>query len=67
MSDFQLCLCGAAPGYPHAWDCPRPLYHATEAQEKQWEADRRLLDSIQRAALDCDDTREDPEPNGGAL
>lgn len=41
MTDFQICLCGAMPGYPHAVDCPRPSYNANDdATCDKWEADR---------------------------
>jgi hypothetical protein len=43
MSDFQICLCGTAPGYPHAADCPRPLYNARDKKSTDaWETDRNL-------------------------
>jgi len=37
MSNFQICCCGSAPGYPHRADCPRPLFNATDSQFEQWE------------------------------
>lgn len=37
MSEFQLCACGSAPGYPHRKDCPCPLYNPTDSQFEQWE------------------------------
>ena len=34
---FQICLCGAQPGYPHDPCCPRPLFRATEQQAQEWQ------------------------------
>lgn len=48
MSNFQICLCGAQPGYPHAADCPRPLFGSFELSNPQliqWEAERAALKS----------------------
>lgn len=43
MTGPQLCLCGTQAGYPHAFDCPRPLFRATAAQEDGWMAERAAL------------------------
>lgn len=44
---FQVCLCGTAPGYPHAKDCPWPQYRATAEQEEKWdEAREHLADKL---------------------
>lgn len=63
---FQICLCGAAPGFPHAPDCPRPLFHARPGspEEARWNRERldmatlasaemaRLLERAARAVRD---------------
>ena len=58
MNPFQLCQCGAAPGYPHAVHCPRPLFGSLADDDprlRQWEAERQAL--IERLA---DGARELP-------
>lgn len=40
---FNLCYCGSAAGYPHAADCPYPLFRATESEEDRWFAAREAL------------------------
>lgn len=30
MSNFQICLCGSAPGYPHHPCCPRPCFRDSD-------------------------------------
>ena len=41
---FQICLCGAQPGYPHNWDCPYPLYAGkTQARVIDWETKRNQI------------------------
>lgn len=37
MTD-NFCLCGAQAGYPHDPCCPFPLYRASEALARQWQA-----------------------------
>jgi len=37
MSAFQICLCGAQPGYLHSPYCPRPLYQCSDAEAEQWQ------------------------------
>lgn len=37
---WNICCCGAEAGYPHASDCPYPLYRGTEAQYDRWLAAR---------------------------
>lgn len=34
MSEFQICMCGTAPGYPHNPCCPRPCY--SERTDDNW-------------------------------
>jgi rubrerythrin len=53
MSEFQICLCGAAPGYQHAADCPRPLYRASSTEELKWEAERAALKATQAANFEA--------------
>jgi len=56
MSLFQLCQCGAAPGYPHAVHCPRPLFGSLADDDPrlvQWLADRQAF--IERLAADARD------------
>lgn len=43
--NIQVCLCGAQPSYPHARDCPYPLYFDTPALVSKWEAARAQLRS----------------------
>jgi hypothetical protein len=45
MTDLQICYCGAFAGYPHAEDCPRPLFHAVpnSPAEDRWYEDRAKL------------------------
>jgi hypothetical protein len=33
---MNICMCGSQAGYPHASDCPKPLFRATTAQEDAW-------------------------------
>lgn len=40
---MNFCLCGAEAGYPHAADCPRPLYRCSDSQAARWHADRAAL------------------------
>ena len=39
----QWCLCGAEAGYPHASDCPRPLYRAGGEQAERWRVERQKV------------------------
>ena len=47
VTTCQLCLCGTTPGFPHAADCPRPLFNASVdgAEEARWVAERDVLRS----------------------
>lgn len=49
MQTFQLCACGAAPGYPHRADCPRPLFNPTDRQFEQWEKEWLFKQDMNRA------------------
>lgn len=40
---MNICLCGSEAGYPHAHDCPRPLFRCGEAEEARWLAERERL------------------------
>lgn len=43
---MNICICGREAGYPHAADCPRPLFRCSETEMKKWYAEReakRLL------------------------
>ena len=33
---MNICMCGVQAGYPHAPNCPYPLYHGTETQYAAW-------------------------------
>ena len=37
---MNICMCEAQAGVRHAFDCPYPLYHASEQQELDWIARR---------------------------
>lgn len=47
-NDFQICLCGTQPGYPHDSACPRPLYGGTREEAEAWRKEllKNTLDSI---------------------
>ncbi|MBU1749659.1 MAG: hypothetical protein KKA73_18400 [Chloroflexi bacterium] len=34
---FNLCMCGAAAGYPHDPNCPYPLFSGTRDQYLDWQ------------------------------
>lgn len=40
---MNICYCGSQAGYPHAPDCPYPLYHTSEKKELEWLAAREEL------------------------
>lgn len=40
---MSICLCGAEAGYPHAPDCPYPLFRGSGQQENEWSAARQAL------------------------
>jgi hypothetical protein len=37
LMEPQICLCGAQSGYPHAQDCPYPMYWDRDDCTKRWE------------------------------
>ena len=39
----SVCYCGASASFPHAWDCPRPLFRGSESEVRRWEAARADL------------------------
>ena len=40
---MNVCYCGAMAGFPHADDCPYPLFRGTPAQENKWYNDQSDL------------------------
>lgn len=61
---FQICCCGAQPGYPHRADCPRPLFNATDAQFEQWE--KEWLALREELELSHDAWQRNSSPGGYA-
>jgi hypothetical protein len=52
---FNVCYCGKQAGYPHAPDCPYPLFRGTDEDVARWENTRRaLLDARAEAAATQD-------------
>lgn len=45
---MQMRLCDAMPGYPHAADCPYPLYRGSRKMVDEWYRER---DRIRRAKV----------------
>ncbi len=44
---FNVCMCGSAAGYPHAKDCPYPLFRGSDDALEKWdEARERLADRL---------------------
>jgi hypothetical protein len=47
MNSFSICYCGSGAGYPHAKDCPRPIYGLVDPErEASWVEDRNALRRI---------------------
>jgi len=58
---FQVCLCGTQPGYPHAADCPFPLYHSGEEAMARWDRERALLREVATPKLAAGPIDIEPE------
>lgn len=46
---MNICMCGAQDGYPHAEDCPYPMYKGGALKESQWLDARRELRKKRKA------------------
>jgi hypothetical protein len=57
---FKICLCGTQPGYPHAFDCPYPLYISKPSQSDyiKWNTQRNIIRMNVMEALDALDEEE---------
>ena len=40
---MNICMCGTQASYPHAPDCPYPLFRGSQADQKAWESARQQL------------------------
>ena len=40
---MNICMCGAEDGYPHADDCPRPLFRGSEEDQRRWRREHQEL------------------------
>ena len=61
---MNVCLCGAEARYPHAQDCPYPLYKATHAQYLAWGAARRARRRVLKLQARADANRKPIDRSG---
>ena len=40
---MNICYCGSQAGYPHALDCPYPLFRGSERDVEEWERERERI------------------------
>ena len=64
MNDFQICLCGAQPTYPHTWDCPGPYFGRSVRLITDWHIRREAIRREAQADLE-NDTRPGEVCNAG--
>ena len=48
---LSICLCGAMAGYPHAPDCPYPMYLSTDREIERWNTARTAMSATATPAL----------------
>lgn len=46
---MNICYCGAQASYPHAADCPYPLFRGSDAEGERWDRARDTLREELRA------------------
>lgn len=39
----DICFCGTQAGYPHAEDCPFPLFRGSDETQARWFAEHKRL------------------------
>lgn len=40
---LNVCYCGKQAGYPHAPDCPYPLFRGSDEEVERWENTRQAM------------------------
>ena len=63
---MNICFCGSEEGYPHATDCPRPMFRGSVKDAEKWEQERRAKRATYRlhAFLAGENAVLDPEDAG---
>lgn len=68
MSNFQICLCGTQPSYPHTWDCPFPYFGHASRLIEQWELERKRTQEANPLFIeqDAQASRQEVKPCGSS-